>query len=831
MSRRYIEALVAILTISIFAAAVAETAEPVESIIEADWQPWDTLPAAEQVGIAPYCPGGFVARDIPARADGSTRFQFDKSTIDDQSAYFSSNVSILGDAVSAQADEASFNNADSTGVLTGNVQLRAADTGISGSQADINLESYYAIVKQAQIVLYQQDLRGEANEIEQTSRQNYTAYGLAFTRCSPDSNAWQIRSSKLTIDNDEGVARAWNSRLEIQRVPVLYIPYISFPLNDQPRTGFLTPTFGSGLAVPYYIHLAPNYDDTLAINYVRNGGFFARNEFRFLTENHNGINQFDYQFIQPESQSNQNTNARYSFDHKQSGQVGLVGYDFTTRWVSDQNFDITLNPGSSNQVEFQTINLTLNNELDGFRNALGWRYAQPVVDSGEVFQSLDTRVSTAKGGFNASLLYQTQTEFDADNSPATESAYELIKQPEAVVGYRHSVDDLGLNLTETVRAGLFARDFTSENLNNLTTSNANLATQTQRYHIGGTAARPFRGDGWYITPSLRATYTNYQLNNDEGYDIVAGQGSDEFNHVTGTLILDQGLTFSETRGDYSHTFKPRLYYAYVPLTDQEAPILEGSFSNNFVLFTPSRFSGIDRVGDMSRLSTGISYDFTSSQAKRDLMSLSAQKGVKLSQERIQLSGIDPVDPNWNPEFSDWIASARLAPTSSVTLSASANISHEWDELTSYSVTADYQPGNAFFAQLSTGKRTEERDDVDRLVHDIQGSAYFPIRENIALITYAKLEVLDDESPRLRDFETAESLIGIDFDACCWNIRLAALNVTVNDENDSTSLFPTNTETSFYFEFTLKGIGGGNGTIEQILNNLDFGYSGKPFNYR
>jgi LPS-assembly protein len=47
---------------------------------------------------------------------------------------------------------------------------------------------------------------------------------------------------------------------------VIYWPYLSFPLSDRRKSGFLVPEFGqstrSGFEVktPYYFNLAPNYD-------------------------------------------------------------------------------------------------------------------------------------------------------------------------------------------------------------------------------------------------------------------------------------------------------------------------------------------------------------------------------------------------------------------------------------------------------------------------------------------------------------------------------------------------------------------------------------------
>ncbi|MDX1342868.1 MAG: hypothetical protein R3227_10955, partial [Reinekea sp.] len=58
-----------------------------------------------------------------------------------------------------------------------------------------------------------------------------------------------------------------------------------------------------------------------------------------------------------------------------------------------------------------------------------------------------------------------------------------------------------------------------------------------------------------------------------------------------------------------------------------------------------------------------------------------------------------------------------------------------------------------------------------------------------------------------------------------------MDISVDEVINQQSLFPVNTDRQYFFEFTLKGIGAGFGTIESILQRLDFGYSGRLFNYR
>src|SRR5690606_622520 len=69
-------------------------------------------------------------------------------------------------------------------------------------------------------------------------------------------------------------------RLNIMDVPVLYAPYIRFPVGNQRLTGFLFPSLGvdtrrksvDDVAIPFYWNIAPNSDMTLIPRYLSEHG-------------------------------------------------------------------------------------------------------------------------------------------------------------------------------------------------------------------------------------------------------------------------------------------------------------------------------------------------------------------------------------------------------------------------------------------------------------------------------------------------------------------------------------------------------------------------------
>ncbi len=87
----------------------------------------------------------------------------------------------------------------------------------------------------------------------------------------------------------------WSSRpppaarvLYFQGVPILASPILGFPIGDQRRSGFLTPSFGlsttlgTDIRTPFYWNIAPNYDYTITPRVMTKRGALLGNEFRFL---------------------------------------------------------------------------------------------------------------------------------------------------------------------------------------------------------------------------------------------------------------------------------------------------------------------------------------------------------------------------------------------------------------------------------------------------------------------------------------------------------------------------------------------------------------------
>src|SRR5690606_35721114 len=90
-----------------------------------------------------------------------------------------------------------------------------------------------------------------------------------FTRCEPGNDNWLVSAGSVRIDEGESYGIARNAVLRVKNVPVLYTPWLRFPVSDERQSGWLFPNLGYSdsdgldISLPYYFNLAPNYDMTL----------------------------------------------------------------------------------------------------------------------------------------------------------------------------------------------------------------------------------------------------------------------------------------------------------------------------------------------------------------------------------------------------------------------------------------------------------------------------------------------------------------------------------------------------------------------------------------
>lgn len=184
--------------------------------------------------------------------------------------------------------------------LDGDVRYEDPDSEISGDSAEFDYQSGRIRFEGAEFLLGQSNSRGAAERLEVNQDGMLRLDGVSYTTCPPGSDDWMIEAQDIDLDTNEGKGSAKSVKLRFMGVPILYLPFFSFPLGNARKSGVLPPVIGSSdrsgneISVPYYWNIRENYDATITPRLLTSRGLQVNSEFRYLTYINDGVAQVEY---------------------------------------------------------------------------------------------------------------------------------------------------------------------------------------------------------------------------------------------------------------------------------------------------------------------------------------------------------------------------------------------------------------------------------------------------------------------------------------------------------------------------------------------------------
>jgi len=426
--------------------------------------------------------------------------------------------------------------------------------------------------------------RGTASEVTVESGNHSVLHSLQFTTCPGETPEWLLKAKELELDFEEGTGTVKGGQLRFFDIPFLYLPYLTFPIDDRRKSGFLYPYIstandnGFEFSIPYYWNIAPNQDATFTPRYFTERGFMLTGEYRFLTPRTTGELDFDY--MRDDTKTG-DTRFHYRFAHNAQ---------FTRRWSSQFLIDRV-----SDDQYFQDFSNSL---AAASRQYLRSKYG--IYGSGRHWQ-LRTYIDDFQVVDDA---------VDPLNKPYT-------RLPRVVFDLDKPLGFEGLGLQMDAELVYFDRKtgVTGARLDIYPRFEWNIET-----HWG------------YVRPSAGYRYTGYNLNR-QGLP-----GDESPDRGTEILSFDTGVFFErDSKKGNLQTLEPRLFYLYVPYKNQQglpdfdtAPFTFG-FSQ---LFHYNRFTGADRQSDANQLTLALTTRSINQVNGRELWSLSFGQILYFENQRV-----------------------------------------------------------------------------------------------------------------------------------------------------------------------------------------------------
>ena len=593
-------------------------------------------------------------------------------------------------------------------------------------------------------------------------------YGSTYSTCPPDDRRWELRAQRIDVDTAAGLGTAHNATLRVGKVPVLYLPWFRFPIDDRRRTGLLYPSVsqssrnGFDWRQPIYLNLAPNYDATLNPRFMSKRGLQLGGEFRFLTPTSRGV--FDAAFLPSDDLT----------DREREQEI-LDGVPVGNRRAKDRGF--ARFAGSQDFGPHWQA-----------RANLGW-----ISDT----RYLDDASNNINGGANSFVLsdiglygrgHDWEATIMADHwqladYTLTDANLPFNRLPRAQVRWQKRV----LPLLETgVDAEVVRFD------------HAEFAGGS-RIDLHPYVSLPLEGASWYVKPTLGWRYTGYALEKDPA---LPGRDDSPTRSLPITT-LDAGLFFdrhTRFRGDdYLHTLEPRIFYFNAPYRDQSGIPLFDTRPLTFgwgQLFRDNRYSGADRQADGNQLTLAVSTRLIRESDGHEKLSASLGQIRYFEDARVTVPGEQSVEQG----KSAWVADVNYAPNDRWTIGAS----YQWDPKSGRrdlaSLRTRYLIGDDGIVNLSYRYRRDLLEQADL-------SFLYPINPSWSLVGRYYYSI--------KDSQLLEGIAGVQWESCCIAVRLVDRRYLRHRGEQL--------DNAIQLEIELKGLGSAGPDTEGRLRRAILGY--------
>lgn len=635
-------------------------------------------------------------------------------------------VEILQNDRRLEADRAIYHHGSGEVKAFGDLYLDFPGLRLTGDRAEYNLETKRGTIEQVRYrVSGNANLRGEADRAWMLSEQLSRYRNIIYTTCPPGHSDWSIKASELELDQASGMGTARHARIRIADIPVLYSPYLSFPIDGRRRSGLLIPTFGSSdetgtdITLPYYWNIAPNLDATIIPRYMSTRGLMLGAQLRHLAS----FQELEVNAeVLPNDRKAPDQGARGALRVEQQGHFG-------TRWFSAVDYasvsDDQYLQDFGNRLDVTSLrNLSRRGDLAYAGD--GWRLLGRVQE----FQTVDTSVAPADRPYGQ--LPHIELNLDPKHwkrllEYSFEGQYDYFDHRSAVHGSR-------LVAIPSVRI-------------------------------------PLRRSFGHVIPRARLFYTEYDLiGQDEGF-------ADRPSHLIPSLDLDGKLIFERETNWLGtpalQTLEPRLYYVLTPFQDQsETPrfdttVLNFSFAS---LFRPNRFTGYDRIGDENRLTLGLTSRTIANRTGDELFRASIGQVYYFDHRRVQLTG-DSVATDLSSSVAGELA-ARLHPDWAALASVQWNPHQTEQTWEKQILQLRYVPDEDRLLNLAYrynlgAQAAEQYEDTDL-------SFQVPVGSQVKLVGRWLYSILNHE--------TVEAFAGLEFGRCCWRLRVLGQHLKRSSDN-------------------------------------------------
>jgi len=770
---------------------------------EIDWVPRESLTAARRDELLWFCEGAYVApeHDRPGDPDTVTALADETRQKLGEFIDLRGNVRIESGTRTVTSPRIRYDERSRIARIDGPLVLRDAGLAVTGASAHANLFDGTGTIEDSSLLLHDFGLRGRSAQLERFGNADITLTRARFTRCEPGDDSWSLRARRVRLEMDEGVGTARDVTIRVRDVPVLYTPYLRFPIDDRRQSGFLLPTAGydseSGteIVIPYYFNIAPAVDATWQLQSQWRRGLLHDGQLRFLlgpTANEINLGYLDDDDLyDPRRVIDDSTGAGTGFTPEDRWYLNVRHEsDDGGPWKSTLDYNAVSDGDYLTDLDARIGSSAIENHGASVGNSIVDRRTPALDRLGRlVYFGERWRHTLTVQGFQVL-------------DPEGPEQYE--KLPEWQSRYRGDLGPLAAALDLE-----FARF--DKNNDGIT----GIAGITGNRYVADASLSLRRSTMWgYIEPAFGVIHRHYDLD-----DVPAGPAANPSSTIP-RLSLDAGLVFdrffSFRDEPWQQTLEPRAFLLYVDAGAQdELPRFDANpaSASYATLFRVDRCPGRDRIGDARRIGVGVTSRLLARDTGAERLSVSIGRSYHFGDRVVQFRPQPGDDPT--RDFSPVFTRARLNLDSGLDITGT----YEWEPDAGRSnrgtLSVEYRGADhrrLFNLRYVFASPLVERIAEFRSEEESDVSFIWPLAaagDNVSVI--GRWNFSWDRN------QTVESFAGIEFNNCCLKTRLVVrrflqapreITVVTTDPGGGTRAETrtiTPEDKGIFVEFQLKGL--------------------------
>ena len=628
----------------------------------------------------------------------------------------------------------------------GNVRLEQRGDVLEGTEMRYNLDTERGTMEKPkyQVRVNATRGRGEGDQMVFEGQGKYRLLGGNYTSCDVGNDDWFVRAKDFEIDKVRQIGTAHNASVVFLGAPILYTPYLSFSLDRERKSGFLTPTFGntgnSGyeFSLPYYWNIAPNRDATITPRVMSKRGAMLNSEFRYLDPRYSG--EARYEILPTDRVKNNIDRSALSLRHNQRWDGGWIG-NLNIQKVSDDTYFTDL----STQIAATSQSIL---PREGSLGKSGsWWSGGTWSASAQVqhWQTLQTDpLNPLTPPYNRSQLT-----FNAAKQNAGPTDFEMSS---SVVDFTHP----------TLPNGRRAVAYPSLSL-------------------------PLQTSFAYLTPKVGMHLTRYDFDQ-------PSSGIPDQNRAVPLFSTESGMVFERNAALFGQsllqTLEPKLYYVYIPTRNQnQIPVFDTAQKDiNFAsLYAENQFSGNDRINDANQVTVGVTSRLLHQDTGIERLRAGLAQRYYFKTQDVTMPGVAPrgsnssdllaalsgtVAPNWTADIG-WQYTTDFSQTQRV--SAGTRYQPEPGKLLNLSYR--YTNGALITAQ---GQPTISAANPSNTLRQVDISGQWPLTGRLSAVARWNYSIADSR--------LLEGLTGLEYNGGCWALRVVAHSFAVSTATTVTSVF-------------------------------------------